>query len=361
MRLYRMELYKLYHNKIFRIGLFAATVLLLVYFWFAEVGGEIAEVDGTVYYGYEAVQMNKKITREFEGELTDEKVHQIVEKYGLPSKMEENMPGWRDGNFLNDFVTRYFTNGAWENGILPTEKYLLSETELGKDCDKLGITPYLTYTTGWKIFVEMLQFGLILGSILVICGVSTIFAEESQTKMLPLIFSTEEGRRKDVLEKIAASFSFTLSIFLWFIVINMALCQIVYGLKGFNNIAGMVLPESIIRQPVIFQKYLSVLLLLALEALLSLCAITLCVSAHQNSSFGAVIITAACWGLPVLIRIFFGGFMALIVNAMPVFLIMTGIINDIYNIWQLVFSLNIIFAVVCLAEGIAIYKNKQLA
>ena len=115
------------------------------------------------------------------------------------------MPGWRDGNFLNDFVTRYFTNGAWENGITPTERYMIAETELGENCEKLGITPYLTYTTGWKIFVEMLQFGLILGSILVICSVSTIFAEESQTKMLPLIFSTEEGRRKDVMAKIAAA------------------------------------------------------------------------------------------------------------------------------------------------------------
>ena len=54
---------------------------------------------------------------------------------------------------------------------------MIAETELGENCEKLGITPYLTYTTGWKIFVEMLQFGLILGSILVICSVSTIFAE----------------------------------------------------------------------------------------------------------------------------------------------------------------------------------------
>lgn len=360
MQLYKMELYKLYQNKIFKIGLLAATGLLLMYFWFAEVGGEIATIDGKSYSGYEAVQMNKKITEEFEGELTDEKVNQIIAKYGLPSELKENMPGWRDGNFLNDFVTRYFTNGAWENGIIPTERYLLAETELGKVCSELGITPYLTYTTGWKIFVEMLQFGMILGSILIICDVSTVFAEESQIKMLPLIFSTEEGRRKDVLAKIAASFTFTVSIFLWFAVINLALCQIVYGLKGFNNIAGMVLSESIIRLSVMFSKYLSVLLLLALGALLSLCAVTLCVSAHQNSSFEAVIIAAACWGLPVLIRIFFGGFMALIVNAMPVFLIMTGIINDIYNVWQLVFGINIAFAVGCLIEGTIAYKNKQL-
>ena len=339
MRLYRMELYKLYHNKIFRIGLFAATALLLAYFWFAEVGGEIAAVDGSVYSGYEAVKMNKKITKEFEGELTDEKVHQIVEK----------------------FVTRYFTNGAWENGITPTERYMIAETELGENCEKLGITPYLTYTTGWKIFVEMLQFGLILGSILVICSVSTIFAEESQTKMLPLIFSTEEGRRKDVMAKIAAALTFTISIFLWFAVINLALCQVVYGLNGFNNIAGLVLSESIRHQSVMFSKYLAVLLMLALEALLSLCAITLCVSAYQNSSFGAVIISAACWGLPVIIRIFFGGFMALIVDAMPVFLIMTNMVKDIYNIWQPVFAINIILAAACLAEGTIAYKNRQIA
>ena len=333
MRLYRMELHKLYHNKIFRIGLFAATALLLAYFWFAEVGGEIAAVDGSVYSGYEAVKMNKKITKEFEGELTDEKVHQIVEKYGLPSKLEENMPGWRDGNFLNDFVTRYFTNGAWENDIVPTERYMIAETELGENCEKLGITPYLTYTTGWKIFVEM----------------------------LPLIFSTEEGRRKDVMAKIAAALTFTISIFLWFAVINLALCQVVYGLNGFNNIAGLVLSESIRHQSVMFSKYLAVLLMFALEALLSLCAITLCVSAHQNSSFGAVIISAACWGLPVIIRIFFGGFMALIVDAMPVFLIMTNMVKDIYNIWQLVFAINIILAAACLAEGTIAYKNRQIA
>lgn len=163
------------------------------------------------------------------------------------------------------------------------------------------------------------------------------------------------------MAKIAAALTFTISAFLWFAVINLVLCQVVYGLNGFNNIAGLVLSESIRHQSVMFSKYLAVLLMLALEAFLSLCAITLCVSAHQNSSFGAVIISAACWGLPVIIRIFFGGFMAFIVDAMPVFLIMTNIVKDIYNIWQLVFTINIIFAASCLAEGTIAYKNRQIA
>ena len=44
MRLYKMELFKLFQNKIFKIGMLDATGLLFLYFWFAEVGGEIATV-----------------------------------------------------------------------------------------------------------------------------------------------------------------------------------------------------------------------------------------------------------------------------------------------------------------------------
>ena len=69
--------------------------------------------------------------------------------------------------------------------------------------------PTLEYTTGWKVFGELLQFGLILGSIMIICVISGIFAEESQTKMLPLIFTTVEGKRKDTSAKVLASFTIT--------------------------------------------------------------------------------------------------------------------------------------------------------
>lgn len=94
---------------------------------------------------------------------------------------------------------------------------------------------------------------------------------------------------------------------------------------------------------------------------LSLCAITLCVSAYQNSSFGAVIIAAVCWGLPVLIRMFFGGIIWLIVDSMPIFLVMTGIVNDIYEIWYIVLGINICFAIGCLVKGLVSYKTKQFA
>ena len=118
----------------------------------------------------------------------------------------------------------------------------------------------------------------------------------------------------------------------------------------------MVLSQHML-QPVLFLKYLGILLGLAFQALLSLCAIALCVSAYQDSSFGAVIIAAVCWGLPVLIRMFFGGIIWLIVDSMPIFLVMTGIVNDIYEIWYIVLGINICFAIGCLVKGLVSYKT----
>lgn len=361
MRLYRMELYKLFHNKIFKIGMLAMAGLLILYFGLVEVGGEIATIDGKSYSGYKAIQINRDITEEFKGALTDEKIDQIVNKYGLPSKLEENMPGWRDGNFLNDFVTRYFTDGAWENDVIPTERYSLAETELGKTYAEIGKIPYLAYTTGWKVFIEMLQFGLILGSIMIISVISTIFAEESQTKMLPLIFSTKEGRRKDITAKVLASFTFTCFIFLCIILSNLILCWRVYGLEGADNISAMVLSDCRM-QPILFFKYLIVLVSLNFQAVLSLNAITMCVSAYYESSFGAVIVASVCWGMPVLIRVFFGGFLAVIVNAMPVFLIMTEIVNDIYYNYMsvIIWGINLLLVIGCLVKGMMTYEKRQL-
>ena len=68
------------------------------------------------------------------------------------------MPNWRDGNYLNDFVVLYFTDGSWQAQILPTQIYTLEESELGKVCENRGITPALEYVKGWRAFVDLLQF-----------------------------------------------------------------------------------------------------------------------------------------------------------------------------------------------------------
>lgn len=386
MQLYKMEFYKIFHRKIFWIGILAILGLMFVYFWFAEVGDERCVIDGRSYSGYEAVQMNKKITEEYAGTVTDEKINQIVDKYGLPSELNESMPGWKDGNYLNDFVTRFFTNGSWENGVKPTERYRLKDTDLWKAYKEYNenidskserndkkqmkteilsmwkFKPTLEYTTGWKVFGELLQFGLILGSIMIICVISGIFAEESQTKMLPLIFTTVEGKRKDTSAKVLASFTITVLLYAGITGSAWGLCKIVYDLKGGYDLTGVVISGSMWKtvDKVPFFSYLSVLLILGMLAFLSLNAITLCISAYQDSMFGAVVATAICWAIPLLVRIFFGGLVWILVDSMPVFLIMQVNLNDIYSIWHVIAVIAVGVLAVSLTKGILHYKVKQV-
>lgn len=386
MQLYKMELYKIFHRKIFWIGILAILGLMFVYFWFAEVGDERCVIDGRSHSGYEAVQMNKKITEEYAGTVTDEKINQIVDKYGLPSELNESMPGWKDGNYLNDFVTRFFTNGSWENGVKPTVRYRLKDTDLWKAYKEYNenidsksekndkkqmkteilsmwkFKPTLEYTTGWKVFGELLQFGLILGSIMIICVISGIFAEESQTKMLPLIFTTVEGKRKDTSAKVLASFTITVLLYAGITGSTWGLCKIVYDLKGGYNLTGVVISGSMWKtvDKVPFFSYLSVLLIFGMLAFLSLNAITLCISAYQDSMFGAVVATAICWAIPLLVRIFFGGLVWILVDSMPMFLIMQVNLNDIYSIWYVIAVIAVGVLAVSLTKGILHYKVKQV-
>lgn len=386
MQLYKMELYKIFHRKIFWIGILAILGLMFVYFWFAEVGDERCVIDGRSYSGYEAVQMNKKITEEYAGTVTDEKINQIVDKYGLPSELNENMSGWKNGNYLNDFVTRFFTNGSWENGVKTTERYRLKDTDLWKAYKEYNenidsksekndkkqmeteilsmwkFKPTLEYTTGWKVFGELLQFGLILGSIMIICVISGIFAEESQKRMLPLIFTTVEGKRKDTSAKVLASFTITVLLYAGITGSAWGLCKIVYDLKGEYNLTGVVISGSMWKtvDKVPFFSYLSVLLILGMLAFLSLNAITLCISAYQDSMFGAVVATAICWAIPLLVRIFFGGLVWILVDSMPMFLIMQVNLNDIYSIWYVIAVIAVGVLAVSLTKGILHYKVKQV-
>lgn len=386
MQLYKMELYKIFHRKIFWIGILAILGLMFVYFWFAEVGDERCVIDGRSHSGYEAVQMNKKITEEYAGTVTDEKINQIVDKYGLPSELNESMPGWKDGNYLNDFVTRFFTNGSWENGVKPIVRYRLKDTGLWKAYKEYNenidsksekndkkqmkteilsmwkFKPTLEYTTGWKVFGELLQFGLILGSIMIICVISGIFAEESQTKMLPLIFTTVEGKRKDTSAKVLASFTITVLLYAGITGSAWGLCKIVYDLKGGYNLTGVVISGSMWKtvDKVPFFSYLSVLLIFGMLAFLSLNAITLCISAYQDSMFGAVVATAICWAIPLLVRIFFDGLVWILVDSMPMFLIMQVNLNDIYSIWYVVAVIAVGMLAVFLTKGILHYKVKQV-
>lgn len=76
--------------------------------------------------------------------------------------------------------------------------------------------------------------------------------------------------------------------------------------------------------------------------------------------FGAVVATAICWAIPLLVRIFFDGLVWILVDSMPMFLIMQVNLNDIYSIWYVVAVIAVGMLAVFLTKGILHYKVKQV-
>lgn len=57
---------------------------------------------------------------------------------------------------------------------------------------------------------------------------------------------------------------------------------------------------------------------------------------------------------------FFGGFVWILVDSMPMFLIMQVNLNDIYSIWYVVAVIDVGVLAVSLTKGILHYKVKQV-
>ncbi|MBD5444159.1 MAG: ABC transporter permease [Lachnospiraceae bacterium] len=313
MRLYKMELYKLCCRKSFIIGA-VCTMGRLLLFFLIKVADECTYVDGIRYEGFQAVQVNRQIIKEYQGVLTDEKVRSIVEKYGFPGKVDENT-GYREGNYLNEFVEFYLSDGYcynWDDYKLATRVYPIADTDLGEAVRLTGKDIVLGYTNGWSAFSDVLQVALLIGGILVLIGISPVFANERQTKMLQLLFTSKDGLKKNICAKIAAALTVGFCVWFGIVVIDLLLCGMVYGFGGLKCLAGIIriggLNTYVPITMLSIGSYITVMLLRTLLGFMLLCAVTLCISAYFKSTFSSIVTSMICFGMPVLMFILFNIF-----------------------------------------------------
>ncbi|MCM1155249.1 MAG: ABC transporter permease subunit [Roseburia sp.] len=362
MRLYKMELYKICHKRIFIVGAVCVAVIMLLFLW----PDERSTVDGITYTGYKAIQKDREITEKYKGVLTDEKAAQILEEYGFPSKVE---PGWgffRDANFLNAFIFDYLSDGYindWNDYKTASRIYPIANTELGKARTACGREIELAYCKGWGVFLETMSVGMVLGCILVLFGISTIFAGEGQVKMLSLLFTASEGKEKDVRAKIAAAF--TVAFFIWagIYLLDLLVCGAVYGWDGLGCYSGIVLANGLYVPEMWLPIWYYVLTAAALSffGILTLCAVTICISAYFKSSFHAVVTAAVCYGAPVLLAMFIeNSSTAQFLSIAPVFMASYNYIEDIYDIWLIPVGIAAVAAIYCVCTAYRKYRGQQV-
>ena len=178
MRLYKSELYKLCSRKRFLFGTVGVLTLFLIYFW-VQLTSISSMVDGVQAWGYQAVQMDRAITKDWKGTLTDEKVAQIADLYGFPHIIKENYNNFVDFNFLNTLIHKRLSDGyinTWRDYKIATHIIPIADSILGEFAQESGMPIILEYYYGWYVFLEVLTFSILAASIFIIFIVSPIFS-----------------------------------------------------------------------------------------------------------------------------------------------------------------------------------------
>ncbi len=309
MRLYKAELYKIYSKKIFVFGALAVSTIMLLYFSIFVINAQTT-INDVKYTGYQAIQMDREITKEFEGVLTDEKVTQIIEKYGFPNGVSQRRNEFLDKNFLNNFVMCEFSDGyfhGWDDYHVGTLTYPIAETELGKASESVGKPIVLEYSYGWTVFNRVLETGCLLALPFILLALSPIFSEERHINMRQILFTTKEGKTTDVTAKILAGMTVAVGAYAVIFVLNLGLVWLVFGLDGGDCLYKWVMEENYVRTwnnyHNISTMFIKDFILLAIGfsflGIVEAAAITLYFSAHSASPFQAVIISALCLIAPV--------------------------------------------------------------
>lgn len=354
MRLYQMELYKICHKKILWV-IGAAMLAWMVFYFTADiVGGVQTTIDDRIYYGYEAIQMDREIAKEYEGELTDDTIHEIIEKYGLPTEVKGNV-GWKDANYLTKFITDYFSNAYitdWHDYQPPTEITSIKDSSLGGYA-KEGRLAFF-YSEGWSKFYDFCNMGLEMILVWLIVALAPLFCEEKQQRMYLLIVTSEFGRSKDVRAKIAAAFALASGTYLTFMTFTLALFQYVFGIFQVKMFAGVVLNKGsywgITNKSMI--EFLFISLAIDWMAVMMVTAISIWVSAVQKTVFSSVLTALLIFIMPVVLLLTLDGRLTyLFASSQPSFLVNYQSLIETWGIG--IFDIfRIVFAVVVIVCGV---------
>lgn len=311
MLLYKMELYKMFCRRVVWISEIVM-VLLLGFYFFALMGEERSTVEGVTRFGYAAIQEDRRITKEFEGILTDEKLQQIVEKYGFVSQVKSDYGSWWDKNYLTEFVADYFSDGymrGWDVGEyqIPKQLILIKESKIRENMKREDI--YFGYSKGWTKYVEFMQFAGYVLMVWLVIVLSPLFAQEYDTKMYPLIFTTENGYKKDINSKTLAAFTVTLVSFLVIAGSAFAIGGTIYGLDGAQMMWCFETRNwlSALSMLTMAQFTIAYLLLHGL-ALFMICGFCVLASAISKNNFTSLLIVSGILIAPLVYWLFGGSF-----------------------------------------------------
>lgn len=218
----KFEMGKIVRKRIVAIGILLILGLnLIVWVGWGTSATTVWDENGRRLEGKEAIRFDQAIASEYEGQLTDDLVKEILGRFKHGEKVN-----W---NSIYNSISIFFCDEEGNyNGDTVREVFPYYEEG-----------PSLGYGYGWTRFINNMMLVMICLGCLVVVAVSPSFSDEYSRGMDALILTSRLGCTKCPRAKAIASMILTTAASIVFSVMNLGAYLLVFGTDGWNASAQL--------------------------------------------------------------------------------------------------------------------------
>lgn len=338
----KFELYKIVKRKLFLFSpiiIFGTVIILLT----AAIDSVYSyDENGNYVTGYKAIKYEKAYAEKISGELTAEKVADVIELYNTISSDPDNLTEYgtiKDGVYISELypyqkIIRCVAVVYTHTGLQPDYRIIKALTyEDGLDfysrrdkqiIDTLNMdysygnysdaeknvilkfngnvsVPYvLGYTLGWESLIEYAFPFFVILTFAALINVSSVFSNEFQRGTAQVILSSKNGRSKIFTAKIISVFLISTVMFAVFTGIYILTFAAVYGLEGGGaSIQSLTLLS--VYDLTLGEAFFTAVLI-SYAAFIFVIFFTLTISVICKSNFTSVLLALALYFIPIFLN-----------------------------------------------------------
>lgn len=337
----KFELYKIVKRKLFLLSpiIILGTIIILISA--PSSSAYSYDENGNNVTGYKAIKYVKAYAEKISGELTPEKVADVIELYNTIASNPDNLTEYdtiKESVYISELypyqkiisciAVAYTQTGQPDYRIINTltyddgldfynrrDKQIIDTLNMDysygnySDAEKNVILkfnenvsePYiLGYTLGWESLIEYVFPFFVILTFVALINVSSVFSNEFQRGTAQVILSSKHGRSKIFTAKIISVFLISTLMFVVSVGIYVLTYAAVYGLEGSGASIQSLILLSVYDLTLGEAFFTSVLI--AYAAYIFVIFFTLTISVICKSNFISVLLALALYFIPIFLN-----------------------------------------------------------
>lgn len=338
----KFELYKIVKRKLFLFSslLILGTIILLLMATLSSVSSY--DKNGIYVNGYKAIKYEKAYAEKISGELTSEKIADVIELYNTIAGNSDNLTEYgtiKESVYISELypyrkIVSCISAAYTHTGLQPDyniikaltyddgldfysrrDKQIIDTLNMDysygnySDTEKNVVLkfnenvsePYVMgYTLGWENLIEYAFPFFVILTFAALMNVSSVFSNEFQRGTAQVILSSKHGRSKIFTAKIISAFLISTVMFAVFIGIYVLIFAVVYGLEGSRSSIQSLNLLSV--YDLTLGEAFFTAVLISYAAFIFVIFFTLTISVMCKSNFTSVLLALAFYFIPIFLN-----------------------------------------------------------